>query len=440
MRIRIKQKWGFALLLVVTVIYLSLSVFDDWNKEEKVTEIYFADRLTGGLRILIDKYNRINEGKVKVITIDFPNDDFSTNERKEILARLLRSGVDEIDVFAVDLIWVQRFTKWCEPLDKYFTEDEIGRILPTALESCYFDGELHALPLELAHTVLYYREDLIRKNPNADKILSTLNGDLTWEKLRGLKKYMGNEPFFIFPAADYEGLICIFMEMVLGKDPEYFYKHGFDFNTTDAEEALGYLVALVNESKITPPDVVNFTEVPSYDYFLDNNYEILHGWQSYDKDFTSWRYDMEKQKHLRKCLLPRFSDGQTTTLFGGWNIMVSRFSNKKKEVIDFMKFLIQEESQEILYNESGYLPVVSAFYDDEKYLNKYPEIKSVREMLNSGIHRPAHKNYTKYSKIMSCFFERAIRGEMSVKKALREASIAIRNDKILVREFTEEER
>ena len=134
MNIKFKQKWGIIFLLFVTITYLAIFFLDYSYPQKEVKEIFFADRITAAHRILIDEYNKLNAGKVKVIPIDFPNTDFSTNERKEVVARSLRGHGDGIDLFAVDVIWVQRFAKWCEPLDKYFSDTARSKILNRARE------------------------------------------------------------------------------------------------------------------------------------------------------------------------------------------------------------------------------------------------------------------------------------------------------------------
>ena len=65
---------------------------------------------------------------------------------------------------------------------------------------------------------------------------------------------------------------------------------------------------------------------------------------------------------------------------GGWNIMISKFSTKKEAAIDFIKFMISDESQEIFYKEGGYYPVVNSFYQKAEYLKKYPEIEKIKEL------------------------------------------------------------
>ena len=435
MSISFKQKWGFLFLLFITIAYLILYYFINTPHEKKITEIYFADRITVAHRILIQKYNELNKGKVKVIPIDFPNSDFSTNDRKEMLARLLRGRGDGIDIFAVDPIWVQRFAKWSEPLNKYFSETDLKKIQSSALTSCYFEGELYSVPLVMVHGVLYYRDDILKKNKNYNRIVQSLNNQITFDDFIKLKNELNvTNPFYVFTAADYEGLICVYMEVLLSLNRNYFEEHSFNFNTPEAEEALQILVDLVNKN-FSPKIVTQFTEVPSYEYFIKNDGVFLRGWPSYDKDFVESPVDQEKEKHLRKASLPHIKEGVPTSIFGGWNLMISKFSTKKELAIDFAKFLLSDESQEIFYNKSGHYPVINSFYSNNDYLKKYPELPKAIELMKTGTHRPANVEYTKYSKILAHYVNTAIEMKMSVKQALSECTNAIQTDRVMLKEF-----
>jgi multiple sugar transport system substrate-binding protein len=167
----LRRHWGALFLSLIALSFVGAQVFLSVHRTTAVKQLYFADRLTEAHRVLIDEYNRVHEGHVKVIPIDFPNADFTTNERKEILARFLRGEGDGIDVFAVDVIWVQRFERWSEPLDQYFTKAELDRISDEGLQSCYEDGKLVAIPLGLVRGTLLYREDLLRSLPGGERII-----------------------------------------------------------------------------------------------------------------------------------------------------------------------------------------------------------------------------------------------------------------------------
>lgn len=427
-------RWGSGagVLAVLVLLYLIIYSLILKHRDPEVTDIYFADRITPAHRILIDRFNQAHAGRIRVIPIDFPNKDFSTNERKEILARSLRGEGDGIDLLAVDVIWAQRFAKWCEPLGKYFRKEELSRILPEALYSCYTDSQLVAVPLYLVTGVMYYREDLLTRLPGGIQAIEQVRKSITWTdfvKLKSTLHYQG--PFYVFPAADYEGLVCTYIELLLSLEPDYFSKMGFRFATPQGREALQLMVDLIQKYKATPEDATRFTEVPSYEYFIKNDGLFIHGWNSFDKDFKDAPYNVEKESHLKMVPVPHFASGRPASLFGGWNLMVTKFSKKKDAVMEFVKFLLRDDSQEVFYTDGAFYPIVTSFYENPEQLQRHPEITSIRELLRTGVHRPMQKDYTKYSKIMSHYFVLAMRNEATVDGALRSVDQAIQSERLL---------
>ena len=429
----LKRGGGAGYLILLTLLYLALYFLFLRHQEPAVTEIYFADRITDAHRILIDRYNAMNAGKVKVIPIDFPNKDFTSNERKEILARSLRGEGDGIDLFAVDVIWVQRFAKWCEPLEGYFSPEELSGIIPDGLYSCYADHKLVAVPLYLVQGVMYFREDLLKRVGGGDEIIRHVEQGMTWTDFVDLReKLKWKGPFFVFTAADYEGLICTYLEALLSLKPDYFTTYGFDFETPQARSALQLLVDLVQRFHASPEDVTRFTEVPSYEYFIRNDGLFIRGWNSFDRDFQNAPYDRAKEGLLRKAPVPYLSSGKPSSMFGGWDLMVSKFSKKKQAVIEFVKFLLRPDSQELFYSQSGFCPVVKSFYEDSSSVRQHPEVIGMEERMRTGVHRPPDKDYTNYSKIMSRYFAQAIRKEITVDDALESVNRAILSEKASV--------
>ena len=424
-----KQFIGIGIVAIVALVYVLALYFFAHRESKPVVEIYFADRMTEAHQILIDRYNARHVGTVKVIPINFPNEDFSTDTRKEVLARSLRGEDDAIDLLSVDVIGVHRFAKWCEPLGKYFTEEERSRITETGLHTCYYDGELMALPLDVVQGVMYYREDLLRQLPGGNQLIERVQKGITWpELLKAAAAIHYRKPFYVFPAADYEGLICSYIEILLSLRPDYFESVGFRFNTPEGKKALQLLVDLVQKDKVTPPEVGNFTEVASFEYFIRQNGLFIRGWTSYDKDFRNAHIDSVKESNLRKAQIPFLAEGKPSAVFGGWNLMMAKSSKKKVAVIDFMKFLISEESQETFYATSGYYPVIKSFYSDSVYLHRYPEITQIKELMKFGVHRPIQENYTKYSKIMARYFHLAILGRISVEEAIGDVQSSIESE------------
>ena len=177
---------------------------------------------------------------------------------------------------------------------------------------------------------------------------------------------------------------------------------------------------------------VQFTEISSYKTFIKNNGYFLWGWTSFDKDFKNYPVYPNRQNNLRKAPLPHFKEGRPASILGGWDIMISKFSDKKKESADFIKFLLLKESQEKFFQISAYDPVIKSFYNDPKYTKKYPEIEIYKKLLQNCVHRPANVDYTKYSQIMSHYFNKAIMKEISVSEALKKCTKAIQTDKLIL--------
>jgi len=57
----------------------------------------------------------------------------------------------------------------------------------------------------------------------SDEIIQKINNNITWDEFIKLKSELEiNSPYFIFPATDYEGFICVFMEQLLSLRKNYF--------------------------------------------------------------------------------------------------------------------------------------------------------------------------------------------------------------------------
>lgn len=427
--------WTVLFVIAILLIYFLIAENSRVRPEEGPVKIYFASDISYAHQQVIDQFNKKYKGKIEVVPIDLSFKKFSTNERKELLARTLRSSSDRIDVFAVDQIWVSRFAKWSEPLDKYFPKTETDKILNYALASCYYENKLVAIPINIDIGMMYYRRDLMQKVPGYDTLKDKLKNSITWDEFlkisRRFKK--SKNPFYIFTADDYEGLVCCFVELLLSENRNYFNENGFNLNTPEARKALNLLVGFVNNYHISPKAVTDFNENSSYKYFIENDGVFLRGWPSYEKDYKNLFKGTSKDQLLEKAALPHFQGFPPTAIFGGWNLMVSKYSKKKKEVLAFLKYFISEEAQEIFYTVGAYLPILTKFYNDSLYIKKYPDLIFKKELLKTGVHRPFLEDYTRISDIISYYAKKAIKEEISVDSALKDATSMINSNKILIK-------
>jgi multiple sugar transport system substrate-binding protein len=431
-----KQIIYVALSSVLIIAFISFSLIfspgeGSSNSDSVITTIHYVSHISEAHQKIIDRFNKKYEGRIQIESINLPFEKFSTNERKELLARYLRSKSDRIDVFTVDQIWVPRFTKWSLHLDKYFTRDERKNFLDYGMETCIYNESLVAVPLYIDVSVMYYREDLLSNLPSYETFKQKIEKSISWIDLIKLDNEMEgrSNSLFVFPADDYEGLMCMFVELMEGQGKSLIEEKKIQLSSKEASRSLQLMVDLVHKYKITPKDVINFRENESYIEFLTKNGIFVRGWPALLVDFSEFANENNMANTIRMAPTPHFEIGQSVSVFGGWNLMISKFSPHIDESIIFIKYLLSEEAQKILHQEGGYLPINKLIYENEPN----EELLFYQQLMASGVHRPFLQNYTKISDIIALFLNMAINKEISVDEALRSAESKIISENIEIK-------
>lgn len=406
-----------------------------FHDDSSIQKLYFADHISPAHEAAILRFNQLNKGRIEVIPVNLPFSKFTTNERKELLARSLRSKSDRLDVFSVDYIWTERFAKWCEPLDAYFSEADKANILSPTLQSCLSNGKLVAMPLYIDVGMMYYRKDLLKKLPDAKQIEERLQNSITWAELFDLQRRLGmtGKPFYIFQGNDYEGLNCNYFEILASLDSNYFHGNRIDLNTPTARRALQMMVDFIYANKISPSIVTQFDENKSYEYWLRNNAMFVRGWSNFIENYRMVYKDTSKFEYVGRGSLPHFPGQKVTSVYGGWNLMVSKFSTKKEAAVEFIRFMQTEEAKKIMFEKGDYIPVNRDVYADTAYLNKYPKLVFYRKLIERGFHRPFLADYTKMADIVSHYVNLALKKEMTVNEALAKATVMIQSNEMLIK-------
>jgi len=419
------------LFLLITFVFSVGSGTGDENPPVK--KIYYVDNISSAHQKIIDAFNKKYAGQIEVVAINLSFDKFSTNERKELLARYLRNKSDRIDVFAVDQIWVPRFAKWAVPLTAFYPEKEREKILSYALETCMYNNALMAYPLYIDIAHLYYRDDLLRQLPNYKQYKDKIKLSITWEELSQLAKHFASAktPLYIFQADNYEGLICSFFEMMANSDPSFYRNDTLFLNQQTFTKVLKKLTDIIYVNKISPEKVVRLKENESSDFFLEENGFSVRGWSSLQERGTTKQY-AEVLKNLHRAPTPHFKNEKPASIFGGWNLMVSKYSSNINESIKFINFFTSEESQKLMYKNGGYLPVLNKLYDDEEFFKNNPDLTFYKNLMKQGTHRPFFKEYTILSDILADAIHSVLVKETTVDSAVNTAYKKIRKAGIIV--------
>ena len=428
---------GGAIGIILVVYFISSDIGNRSfiSSENEVQKVYFADHISPAHKAVIEAFNKKYKGRIEVVAVDLPFTKFSTNERKELLARSLRSKSNRLDIFSVDYIWTSRFAKWCEVLDPYFAEYAQTKIISPTIQSCISDGKIVAMPLYIDIGMMYYRKDIIQRLPNADEIERTLKKSITWDEFLSLRFKLGyaNRPYYIFQANDYEGLICNYFEIAKSLDSNFFAYNTINLKSPTAKKALQLMVDFVHKQKISPLKVVEFDENQSYQYMLENDAVFVRGWPNFVENFQKEYPNNPTFQYIERAPLPHFAGKKPTSVYGGWNLMVSKFSTKKEAAIEFIRFLQMKETQKMMFELGGYIPVNHDVYADTAYLAQHPDLVFYRQLVENGFHRPSLEEYTKLSDIIAHFVHLAIKGEMTPDEALQRATEMIGSKSVLIK-------
>lgn len=429
--------FGLAMITLITVfIFLPFNTMT--FSVDQVQKIYYVDNMSEAHNVIVQRFNEKYQGKIEVVQVNLPFSTFTTNERKEILARTLRTSSDRIDIFAVDFIWVPRFARWSYDLNAFFSEDTLNYINSEALKACTVNRKLVALPMYIDVGLLYYNRRLLQKLPDFAQIEGKLKQSISWKEFIALgERLKGWEnPFYLFAGNSYEGLICSFHEM-LTEEQSYkiFNGDSIKLNTPAAKNGLRLLVDLINRYQLTPEIVTSFNEDKIYQYALQTDALFLRGWPGYLKHFTPENSAVYKVKLKDYAIapLPHLANNEKCAVYGGWNLMISKFSREKDAAVKFITFMLNEKNQMIMHDLSGYVPVNKKTFNNPAFLKRNPNILYERSLYRYGRHRPYREDYTKISDIMSHYVRAALKKEISVEEALIRASQKINSKQIFIK-------
>ncbi|MDZ7764175.1 MAG: extracellular solute-binding protein [Melioribacteraceae bacterium] len=423
--------WIVSVVVLIFVYIYSNNNYETINNAPNITEIHYADAITETHQKIIDKFNEKYYGRIKVIPINLPFRKFSTNERKELLARALRSKSEKIDLFSVDIVWGYRFEKYAEDLTDYFDESFLSKIIDPVFPTCYYDERLISVPLSLDLGTLYYREDKLSQLTNYKKLKTRIENSITWNEFidLGTKLKHNNVPFYIYPASDYEGLICSFMELVLNQNRDFFSGDRIDLLQPESRKALQTLYDLIHKYKFTPKVVTAFTEHPAYQYYVESGGYFIRSWPTFFSE-NIVNLNEEAKSKIKRAPLPHFKGTKPAAVFGGWNLIVSKFSENKPEVIEFIKFVLQHDSQKLFFEENGSLPVIRSVYEDSTVAN-YEVLDFYEQQFEYGVHRPLLVDYSRISDIISYFIHKVLNNELEIEAALSEATKMVNSKEVI---------
>lgn len=358
--------------------------------------------LTGAMPQLIDMWNEAHpDQEVTFLELSASPDDQRTSFVQDFQAQ---SGT--YDVIWGDVVWTSEFAArgWLEPLDA----DRVAGddILPAAVETATYDGQVWAAPFMTNAGLLYYRSDLIDTPPTT---WAELQEDCSIAVENDMECYAGQ-------FAQYEGLTVNAAEAITSAGGAFLSEDGTSVavDSPEAREGLQNLVDMFENGQIDTA-AITFQEQESANAFLDGSTLFLRNWPyvytaaSEEGSAIAGKFDM--------TVLPGM-DGPGSSSLGGINLGVSAFSENKQTAKDWVEWMQSDEAQRVLVSVMNQASVRTDLYTDPEMVEVSPYLPILEESLKNAVPRPRTPNYNAVSLAIQQNAYAALQGDLSVDEAI----------------------
>jgi multiple sugar transport system substrate-binding protein len=353
---------------------------------------------------LVDEFERTSG-----IAVDLIRQPSSTDQRKQGLVISLEAEQPDPDVFLMDIVWLQQFFQsgWLQPLDPFFeaTGFSTAPFFKDVVDSVdRFAGNYYALPVFLDIGVLYYRKDLLKQ-------YGFSGPPRTWRELlqqaseiqAGERSHNPGFNGFLWQGAQYEGLVCTFLEFSASNGGGIMQDGQVRLNRGANAVALGFMQDLIRKYGISPLNT--YTDMREEevrrafqrgDALFERNW--LYAWNLHQSDGSAVK------GNTGMTALPHFEEGQSVAALGGWHIGMSRHSD------------MPGKAWELVLN-LGWYPGRSDIYTDPEVLKKMPYAGLLQEIFSRVVTRPNLPYYDQVSDVI----QRAVNGCLAGKQPPAEA-------------------
>ena len=310
----LRKQASVCLVLIVVWIFALAGC----GEQQEPTSITFA---VGGApaeldfwQVLIEEFQ--NRSGIQVDLLRQPTD---TELRRQGLVTSLKAGTTDPDVFLMDVAWLAQFaaSDWLEPLDRHVQAKQLNldvffqKVLDLADR---YQGQLIALPVYVDGGLLYYRQDLLNKYGFGKP-------PETWKELlryslviqRGERETNPSFYGFVWQGAQYEGLICNWLEYVGSNTGGAALKgQRLALETAANVEATQFMYDLIHTHHISPPNT--YTEMKEEEvraFFQQGNALFERNWP------YAWALHQREDSAVRGkigiAVLPHFSGGKSVS-------------------------------------------------------------------------------------------------------------------------------
>ncbi|MGR9131900.1 ABC transporter substrate-binding protein [Rhizobium leguminosarum] len=368
----------------------------------RAAEISFAANTTGKSIEFLQKqmadFEKNTGNHVKLVTM--PS---SSSEQFSQYRLWLAAGNKDIDVYQTDVIWAPQLADQFVDL-KEATKDVVSQFFPSIIASQTVNGRLVALPLFTDAPALFYRKDLLEKYGKQppktwDEMAATAKEVQDKERQAGQKDLWG----YVFQGNSYEGLTCNALEWVKSSGGGQIVETDGTISINNEKAAAALERAKGWIGTISPPGVLAYQEEESRGVWQTGNAVFMRNWP-YAYSLGNGADSAVKGKFDVMTLPVAAAGDKPSSTLGGWNLAVSKYSEKQEAAIALVKFLASKEVQKARAVELSNLPTLTDLYDDKDVAAAQPFMPNWKPIFQDAVPRPSATAKVKYNEVSSKFW------------------------------------
>jgi trehalose/maltose transport system substrate-binding protein len=329
----------------------------------------------------------------------------STTERLAQIQQLLAAQATDVDVMMIDVIWPGILAQHAADLSGaigWQGAEYFERIVANNTVG----GKLVGIPWYTDAGILYYRTDLLEKHGFEAP-------PQTWTELEEMATAIqegerGENPDFygfVWQGGAYEGLTCDALEWQYSNGGGVIVEEDLTVSVNNPQAIAAFERAKGWVGTISPQGVTTYKEEDARGVWQSGNAAFMRNWpyayangQAADSTIRD-KFDVTQ--------LP-MGDGDNAThaaCLGGWQMMVSTYSENQDAAIAFAQYLTSIELQRSLAIEQSRLPTIVTLYDDADVLAANPFFGRLKDVFQGGaVARPSTVTSDLYNEVSTKYF------------------------------------
>ncbi len=329
--------------------------------DKDLSGITLRAALIGGApyEAMYDSISRFEEATGATVEIIFLGDGF---EIDRYLKTNYAAGTVDFDVAWNHTSFMAQFTNFVEPLQSWFSEEELAAFSPAIIEASTIDGDLQLIPRHADISGMHYRTDLFDDADLQAGFEAAYGYPLappeTLEQMYDMSEYFVGEGVIQYGtqfAGKEEALAGRFYEVLVANGGNYFDQNLTPIFDSEAGVISAQWMQDLYANGLIPADTPNLLWPEVAQNFCDGNvafYLEWYGWYSYFQDPES----CEVAGKFNIVRGPVGAGNDHTGWAGAHAFSVTKASENKEAAVQLVKFLTSEQ---ISYEEAllGVLPV-----------------------------------------------------------------------------------